>query len=186
MSGTLTGSQIAPRAQRSSPGSSAGSSPRSSRRSSPRWVLGLTVVASFLDCERRARQPMLPLDLFRSRGFSAGNAAVFFWSASMLGALFFMAQLLQTALGYGPLAAGLGLMPWGATAIVVPRVAGGLSVQAACMAWIAMAAEPGLPYWHLVAPLVLSGAGIAVAYLPSRAPPSPPSAHSTSVRRPEP
>ena len=43
---------------------------------------------------------------FRSRAFSAGNAAIFFTFASLFGAVFFFAQFLQTALGYGPLGAG--------------------------------------------------------------------------------
>ena len=44
----------------------------------------------------RAREPMLPMRFFRSRAFSAGNAAIFFTFASLFGAVFFFAQLLQT------------------------------------------------------------------------------------------
>jgi hypothetical protein len=47
-------------------------------------------------------QPMLPM-CFRSRAFSSGNAGVFFLFASLFGAVFFLAQFLQTGLGYGPL-----------------------------------------------------------------------------------
>jgi MFS family permease len=96
---------------------------------------------------------------------------------SALGSLFFMAQFLQTGLGYGPLAAGLGLMPWGATTVFVPPIVGGvinrvgerslivagLGLNAAAMAWIALVAAPDLAYWRLVAPLVISGTGIAMA-----------------------
>jgi predicted MFS family arabinose efflux permease len=133
--------------------------------------------AAMVGWELRARQPMLPLGLFRSSGFSAGNLAIFCWSASVLGALFLMAQFLQTALGDRPLAAGLQLMPWGATTFIVPQlagrliarlgerrfIAGGLALQAASMAWIALMARPDLPYWQLIAPLMLSGAGLAIA-----------------------
>jgi len=52
-------------------------------------------------------QPMLPMGFFGSRAFSAGNAAIFLTFASLFGAVFFYAQLLQTGLGYGPLGAGL-------------------------------------------------------------------------------
>jgi predicted MFS family arabinose efflux permease len=120
---------------------------------------------------------MLPMRLFRSRAFSAGNAGMFFLWASALGAVFFMAQFLQDGLHYGPLAAGLRLMPWGATTVVVPQLAGrlftrlgerpflvaGMGLQAAGMTWIALIAGPHLAYWHLVAPLVISGAGVAMA-----------------------
>jgi EmrB/QacA subfamily drug resistance transporter len=138
---------------------------------------GLALLVGFVAWERHATQPMLPLTLFRSRAFSSGNAAVFFWWASALGMLFFMAQFLQTGLGYGPLETGLRLMPWGATTAFAPRLAGrligrfgerpfvsgGLAASAACVAVVAAVAQPQLPYWQLVAPLALSGAGFAFA-----------------------
>jgi MFS family permease len=96
---------------------------------------------------------------------------------SALGALFFMAQFLQSGLGFSPLVAGLGLMPWGATTVVVPRIVGalinrvgerafivgGLSLNATAMGWIALVADPDLAYWQLVAPQIISGAGVAMA-----------------------
>jgi predicted MFS family arabinose efflux permease len=140
-------------------------------------VLGILLAGAFVAWELRAREPMLPLALFRSRTFSAGNAAIFFWQASVLGTLFFMAQFLQTVLGYDPLGAGLRLMPWGLTTFIVPQVAGrltnrlgerrfiagGMALQAACMVWVALIARPHLPYGQLLAPLILSGAGFALA-----------------------
>jgi EmrB/QacA subfamily drug resistance transporter len=138
---------------------------------------GATLTLAFVGWELRAAAPMLPMRLFRSARFSAGNAAMFLLWGSALGSLFFMAQFLQTALGHGPLTAGLGLMPWGATTAFIPPFAGvlagrvgerplivaGLSLNAAAMAWIAVIAAPGLPYWQLVPPLVVSGTGIAMA-----------------------
>jgi EmrB/QacA subfamily drug resistance transporter len=140
-------------------------------------ALGVLLAFAFAISELRAREPMLPMRLFRSRAFSAGNAAIFFHWGSALGALFFMAQFLQAGLGYGPLATGLGLMPWGATPVIVaqvtgrligrcgerPFVAAGLSLNALALFWIALIAEPDLAYWQLVAPLVLSGTGVAMS-----------------------
>jgi EmrB/QacA subfamily drug resistance transporter len=140
-------------------------------------ALGVLLVLAFVSWELRAREPMLPMRLFRSRAFSAGNAAIFFHWGSALGALFFMAQYLQAGLGYGPLEAGLGLMPWGATPVIVaplvgrlinrhgerPFIAAGLSLNALALLWIALIAEPDLAYWQLVAPLVLSGTGVAMS-----------------------
>jgi EmrB/QacA subfamily drug resistance transporter len=148
---------------------------------SPEVVLALTLGAllalAFVAWELRAREPMLPMRLFRSRAFSAGNAAIFFHWASALGAVFFMAQFLQAGLGYGPLGAGLGLVPWGATTFIVPQIAGrlihrfgerpfsvaGLSLNALAMTWIALIASPELAYWQLAIPLALSGTGIAMS-----------------------
>jgi predicted MFS family arabinose efflux permease len=140
-------------------------------------VAGALLVAAFVAWELRAREPMLPMRLFRSRAFSAGNAAIFFTFASLFTAVFFNAQLLQTVLGYGPLEAGLRLLPWTATFITVapiagaladrigerPLMVGGLSLQAAGMAWLALIAEPGMAYSQLLAPFIVAGVGISMA-----------------------
>jgi MFS family permease len=44
-----------------------------------------------------------------------------------------------------------------------PLIIGGMALHAVAFAWIALAARAGLPYWQLVPPLVLSGAGFAMA-----------------------
>ena len=138
---------------------------------------GVILTVGFVICERRASAPMLPMRLFASRRFSAGNAAAFFHWGSAFGAVFFMSQFLQNGLGYGPLAAGLRLMPWGATTIIVPQLAGrligrfgerrfvvgGMSLHGSSMVWIALVARPHLAYVQLVVPLVLSGAGVAMS-----------------------
>jgi EmrB/QacA subfamily drug resistance transporter len=140
-------------------------------------VAGVVLAVAFVGVELRAREPMLPTTLFRGRAFAAGNAAMFFLWGSGLGGLFFMAQFLQNGLGYGPLGAGLRLMPWGAVTIVGPVlagrlinrygerpfVAGGMALHAAAFGWLALATRAGLPYWELVPPLILSGAGFAMA-----------------------
>src|SRR5262249_37472523 len=86
-------------------------------------VAGAIVVAGFFAWERRARSPMLPLELFRIRAFSAANAVSFFMYAGLFGTLFLMAQYFQNALGYSPLQAGMPLLPWTATPMGVPPLA---------------------------------------------------------------
>jgi MFS family permease len=120
---------------------------------------------------------MLPMHFFRSRAFSAGNAAIFFTFASLFGTVFFYAQLLQTALGYGPLGAGLRLLPYTATFMTVapiagaladrvgerPLLVGGLALQSIGMAWLALIAKPDLAYSHLLAPFIIAGVGVSMA-----------------------
>jgi MFS family permease len=91
--------------------------------------------------------------------------------------LFLLPQFLQAALGYGPLDAGLRLLPWTATLFMTAPIAGaivskigerplvvtGLLMQALGLGWIAMIVEPGMAYWTVVAPLVLAGVGVSMA-----------------------
>jgi MFS family permease len=135
------------------------------------------MAAGFVAWERRAPAPMLPLGVFRSRGFSAGNASNFFQFASLFGAVFFMAQFLQVGLGYGPLGTGLRLLAWTATLTLVAPFAGaladklgerpfmvaGLALQGLGMAWIALIADPGMGYGELIAPLIVTGSGTSMA-----------------------
>jgi EmrB/QacA subfamily drug resistance transporter len=137
----------------------------------------IVVGTAFVLYELRAREPMLPMRLFRSRQFAAGNALNLLLFAGLFSAVFFMAQFQQIALGQSPLDAGLRLLPWTATLFLVAPVAGaavdrigerplivtGLLMQAAGFAWIALIARSGLAYPHLVPPLVLAGAGISTA-----------------------
>jgi len=141
------------------------------------FATGLALAALFVGYEQRIAAPMVPMRLFGSRGFSAGNAAGFFLYASMYGVLFFLPQFLQTAQGNGPLATGLRLLPWEATLFVFAPIGGtlvnrvgervlivaGLALQAVGFAWIAVVATPSLPYLSLVAPLIMSGAGVSMA-----------------------
>src|SRR4051794_9486902 len=140
-------------------------------------AVGAMLVAAFVAWERRAAEPMLPMRFFRSRAFSAGNAAIFFTLASLFAAVFFYAQLLQTGLGYGPLGTGLRLLPWTATFITVapiagaladrigerPLMVGGLSLQAVGMAWLALIVEPGMAYSQMLAPFIVAGVGVSMA-----------------------
>jgi EmrB/QacA subfamily drug resistance transporter len=140
-------------------------------------TLGVLLAIGFVWSQRRAAEPILPMHLFGSRAFSAGNTAIFFLWGSTLGALFFMAQFLQAALHFSPLRAGVALMPWGAMTFSVPLIAGtlinrvgerlfivaGTGLHAAAMTWIALIAEPGLAYREMIAPLILSGIGVAMA-----------------------
>jgi EmrB/QacA subfamily drug resistance transporter len=140
-------------------------------------ALGVALAVAFVLWELRAQRPMLPMRFFRSRSFSAGNAAIFFTFASLFGAVFFFAQLLQTGLGYGPLDAGLRLMAWTITFITIAPIAGtladrfgerpflvaGLSLQAAGFLWIALIAEPELGFGELIAPFLVAGVGVSMA-----------------------
>jgi hypothetical protein len=80
---------------------------------------GLVLIAAFVAWQRRARAPMLPLRLFASRTFADANTTAFLMSATIFAAAFLVVQYFQFALGNSPLSAGLRLLPWTATPLVV-------------------------------------------------------------------
>jgi EmrB/QacA subfamily drug resistance transporter len=139
---------------------------------------GAALAFAFLAWERRARDPMVRLELFRSRGFSAANAVSFFMYAGLFGALFMMSQLLQTALGYSPLEAGIRLLPWTLPPMFVAPLAGvladrygnrpfmalGLACQAVGYAWAAGIAGLDVSYLELGAAFTLSGVGTSFCF----------------------
>lgn len=138
---------------------------------------GLAFVMAFILWERHAREPMIPLRLFSSRAFASGNATSVLLNAAVYGKLFFVPQFMQTALHETPFGAGLRLLPWTATLFVLSPVAGalvdrfgerslivaGLVIQGCGTAWLASIATSSVPYPHLIAPLILAGAGVSMA-----------------------
>src|SRR5690349_8500598 len=101
-------------------------------------AVGIAALVAFVGWERRAAAPMLPLRLFRSRSFSAGNTAMFFLSATTTGAIFFTAQYFQLGQGLDPLPAGLRLLPWGVLPMVLAPYAGALADRVGARTLIAV------------------------------------------------
>jgi EmrB/QacA subfamily drug resistance transporter len=139
---------------------------------------GAAILAAFGAWERRTPTPMLPLSLFRNRTFASANAVSFFLTAALFGALFLMSQFFQTALGHSPLQAGVRLLPWTATPMLVAPLAGaladrygnrlfmalGLALQAAGLAWVAAIAAPQVGYAELGVALTVAGVGTSMTF----------------------
>ncbi|BCB81122.1 MFS transporter [Phytohabitans flavus] len=141
---------------------------------------GGVLVIAFVAWQARARYPMLPLPLFRSRGFSVSNAVGFVMAFGMFGAVFLGAQFLQTVQGYSPLEAGVRTLPWTAAPALVAPFSGALAdrigvrrvlalalaFQAAGVASLAAVSRPDVPYAELVPPFVLAGIGMGLFFAP--------------------
>jgi EmrB/QacA subfamily drug resistance transporter len=143
------------------------------------FAAGAAAFAGFVVLQRRKRDAaLLPPRLFRSRAFNAANAANFLLVAALFSSVFFFAQFQQIGLGQGPLASGVRLLPWTATLFFIAPVAGklvdrfgerpflvgGLTLQGAGFIWIALIAEPQLEYIKMVPPMMISGAGVSMAF----------------------
>jgi len=90
-------------------------------------AIGVVAAIAFIAAERSAEQPMLPLEIFRSRQFSAANAVTFVVYAALGGVFFLLVITLQVVLGYSAIASG-------AAAIPVTFIMLGLSARAGALA----------------------------------------------------
>jgi EmrB/QacA subfamily drug resistance transporter len=146
----------------------------------PPMVAGALLVAAFVAWEMRAPEPMLPLRLFRSRGFTMTNVASLLMFFGMFGSIFLLAQFLQVVQHYSPLEAGLRTLPWTAMPVLVTPIAGalsdriggrpllvtGLALQAIGLGWLAAIASPTVAYPTLVPAFIVSGVGMSLFFAP--------------------
>lgn len=77
-------------------------------------LLAAVLAAGFLAAESRAAAPLVPRSLLADRTRAVANGATLLFSAAFYAMAFLLMIHLQTALGYGPLQAGLAYLPYGA------------------------------------------------------------------------
>ncbi len=141
---------------------------------------GFIALAGFLFRETRAPNPMLPLDLFRSRNFSGANLLTLFQYAALSGALFFLPFELVQVQGYTPTQAGAALLPFILIMFVLSRWSGGLVrrvgaklplvvgpiITVLAFALLTMQTE-GRSYWTTFFPgIIVLGFGMALVVAP--------------------
>ena len=72
---------------------------------------GVAALIAFIVAERRSSNPMMPLEMFASRQFSAANLVTFVVYAALGGVFFLLVAFLQISLGYSAIAAGAASLP---------------------------------------------------------------------------
>jgi EmrB/QacA subfamily drug resistance transporter len=113
-------------------------------------AVSLVLLVAFVVREARARNPLIPLRIFRSRNVSGANVIQVLSVAGMFGMFFMGALYLERVLGYGPLQIGLAFLP-------VTIVMGTLSVRYSERLIMRFGART-----TLIPGLVLLGAGLGV------------------------
>lgn len=150
--------------------------------SDPR-VIGLLALAAamlvaFLPLERRAgSHALIPKAVMRNESFTASCIAILFMSATFFASLLYLPQFMEKQLGYSPLEAGVGMLPFLATFALVSFVAGPLYNRlgaktlvvfgAACITlapFLFSQVDSGSGYDSLIVGMVVLGIGIGSFY----------------------
>ncbi len=143
-------------------------------------AIGMLLIVGFVVWELRTSAPMLPMDFFANRSFTAANIASMMMFFGMFGAIFLLTQFLQTVQGYSPLSAGLRVLPWTAMPLIVAPIAGalsdriggrmlmaaGIALQSIALVMLAALASPTVAYADLIGPFVIAGVGMGLFFAP--------------------
>ena len=144
------------------------------------FALTAALAAGFVGWERRSRQPMLDVSLFRNPRFTAASGSVAISFFALSGFIFLVTQYFQFLKGYGPLSTGVRLLPV-ATCVAVASIIGarlavrvgtklvvasGLFLMAAFYVWVTNAAA-GTSYGTIAAQMVVLGTGMGLTSAPA-------------------
>jgi EmrB/QacA subfamily drug resistance transporter len=141
------------------------------------FVGAAAFLIAFVVIERRARQALVDLGLFRIRSFSAGNVAALIVALGEFGLVFSIPLFLQTVLGLTALEAGavlavsaVGALVGGGGAATLSRVIGpravarwGLGLEVVGLLLYAALAAADHSAWWLVPGLFVYGIGVGLA-----------------------
>ncbi|CAJ1191241.1 Riboflavin transporter RibZ [Companilactobacillus paralimentarius] len=140
-------------------------------------ILSLVLGICFIARQRNESKPMIPLKYFRSKAFTGGNVATFLLYAAMYGVVFFLPQFLQVVGRADSLTAGLEILPWTGTLVVVAPFAGkavdkfgekliatlGLVLQGIGYLLLSILVTEQSLYLIMIIPLALAGVGLSMA-----------------------
>ena len=141
---------------------------------------GVVVLVVFVNVERRLRQPMLDVRLFRNLRFTAASGSITIAFLTLAGFTFLITQYFQFIKGYTPLGTGVRLLPvatsLAAAAMVGTRlavrvgnkavVATGLALWGLAMLWIATG-DASTSYLTIAGQMILGGGGIGLITAPA-------------------
>lgn len=142
--------------------------------------IAVTTLIAFAAWEMSSEHPMLDINFFRNRRFTAASLSVVLAYFALFGTMFLLSQVLQFVLGYSSLAAGVRLLPFALAMVVVSPISVklvhwfgtkvvvtvGLTMAAAGLLWLA-AADFGDTYGAFWPAMIVLGAGVALTWAPT-------------------
>ena len=142
-------------------------------------AVSFVLLVLFIAREATARNPLIPLRIFRSRNVSGANVVQALSVAGMFGMFFLGSLYMQRVLGYDPLEIGLAFLPativmgilsiryteplimrFGAKTTLLP----GMGLIAVGLVLFTLAPVDGSYVQHVLPPMILFGFGAGVAF----------------------
>ena len=146
------------------------------------FVVSAVALVSFVVIEKRRRDAMLPLDLFRSGTYTGANLVVLLVALAMFGVFFFVSLYMQNVLGYSAVETGAAFLPMTILIILVAPIAGktsdrigsrglmtaGMTLLAVQLVLLSQLGADAT-FWQLLPALMIGGVGMAMTMTPSAA-----------------
>jgi EmrB/QacA subfamily drug resistance transporter len=139
----------------------------------------LALLAAFLINERRNKNPLLPLSIFRIRGLAAADATQLIAVAGLFAAIFFLTLYMQNVLHYSPIQTGVAYLPLtlgiAVTAAVSsqllartgtrPVIVAGAVVAAAGLYWLSHIPVHGSYFTDLLPGMIVTSIGVGAVFV---------------------
>jgi len=133
----------------------------------------------FINMEAKAKEPMLPLALFKIPVIAVSNMVGFVSGCVLIGVSVYLPIWIQTLLGHSATSSGLTLMPMSLAWPLASTLAGrymyrigskttvvfGVALIAAGSGWLLLV-NTGSPYWYLVGVMIVIGLGMGFSSTP--------------------
>jgi predicted MFS family arabinose efflux permease len=143
--------------------------------------IGLLLLAVFFVTEARfARDPLIPLSIFRRRSLSVANGIAVTIGSGLFGTYFFLSLFLQDVNGYSAMRTGLAFLPAGLCTlsgalvgtrlvqVIGPRrqLVLGPGLAASGLLWLSTIGAGDTYLLHVLGPVMLVGLGIGLSFVP--------------------
>lgn len=143
-------------------------------------VAGIILLLLFVLNESRVKQPLMPLEIFKSRNVSGGNLAFLVIACTLFSMFFFLTLYVQTVLGFSPVKSGFSFLPVTFIVAIIsaivanlvgkigykPPLALGPAVIAIGLYVLSVTMKVGGDYWHNVFPgLAVFAGGMGLTFV---------------------
>jgi EmrB/QacA subfamily drug resistance transporter len=144
------------------------------------FAAAAVLLATFLLIERRTRQPITPLHLFRDRDRAGSYVIMLALAAALFGMFFFLTLFVQDVLGYSPLKAGFAFLPVTVALIFTaqfaartlprlgpkPLMTTGAVLAVIGLAWVSQISVNSGYVDGILGPMLIFGLGMGLLFVP--------------------